>query len=182
MPPAILQQPNKDGEVHESAWSRNDLIQGVVGVDVEFGPYLDGYYSGDTNRELAEMMSLNYFIALMRNLRFISCSAVGAPFVCLSPWVVDTLAGLEHLQELSGVSFAGMQSEADTGLSSQTLSRLGSLRKLVGVRWSASFTSRSPHRNSDTTAQAAAAAGLPLSRARLGAGRQLSQEARRKAQ
>lgn len=120
--------------------SRDDLIQRVIAVDLafgrNFGPYRDTYHSSDTNRELADMMSVNYFLATMRNLRrvSISCTAAQNGFIALAPWVLDTLGSLRHLEELSGVSIGSMRGDA-TEVSSTTLARLRLLRKLVNTQW-----------------------------------------------
>lgn len=115
---------------------RDDLIQRVVAVDLAFGrDFSNGYYGGDRGRDGSDMISLNYLFTTMRNLRRISISAgSGDGYISLASWVLDTLGDLEHLEELSGISFGG--SYGDTSpICSSALARLATLRKLVNSRW-----------------------------------------------
>lgn len=115
---------------------RDDLIQRVVAVDLAFGrDFNSPYYGGDRSCELADAMSLNHFLATMRNLRRISItSIVGDGYISLPSWVLGPLGDLEHLEELSGVSFGGAHGDASP-ISSTMLAAFVSLRKLTNTRW-----------------------------------------------
>ncbi|KZV97068.1 hypothetical protein EXIGLDRAFT_833187 [Exidia glandulosa HHB12029] len=117
------------------------LAKSVVSVDLAFAQTpinraRSGLYSQAplSSTNLANNTALAYFVSTMLNLRLINVQYQGTTdegFMYLQSWSIEALAGLEHLEELSGVGFG----VPDAELGSSTLALFTALKKLLNFSW-----------------------------------------------